>query len=250
MRCASQTFTGLGFVSGVGRYRLQVAKAQLCDPLEVLTTLGCYEAGFATSTTIAEMKRHLHAAHSIPKRKLLPKAGTNDLLMKYKLRAADGLVQTWLQGKHSLPYDSVRRHRFVYRGSEGGGRESCQAEGSTQSYWRSDSWLRRTLYAEVRAETVRNAGGDSTVWNGETGDHSHESVASLSTKETIGFLDDLLAPFNNDSDSDMIVNDESDDAYVAAVDSRSCGDEHGQNKSFNYMCDPADPHRLRFNLLS
>ena len=92
------------------------------DPLEALTYLGCHVGAAACTNTMASMKAHLKEAHSVPKSSLTQKSGFNDVMKRFVLRGADGLIQSYC---HS--HDN-------------------RAE---MNYWSEEHWLNRGRYNQL-----------------------------------------------------------------------------------------------------
>ena len=105
-------------------------KAREESPCEVLVSgsRGAERAARAVAPTIAGMKRHLREAHGISAAALTARAGAQALLKRYKLRAADGMVDRYLAGP-------------------GGG---AAFGASKNSYWLADGAYHRAIYNEVR----------------------------------------------------------------------------------------------------
>ena len=119
---------------------------------------GAKRAARAVAPTIAGMKRHLREAHGISAAALTARAGAQALLKRYKLRAADGMVDRYLAGP-------------------GGG---AAFGASKNSYWLADGAYHRAIYNEVRfyvenRDRTAGAGG-----RGQRGGQQRGAVKPLS----------------------------------------------------------------------
>ena len=106
--------------------------------------LRVYRLHFFGAWSVATGGGLVPQAHGVHRSKLTAAAGCKELLKKYQIRNADGLVQRWMQSPKSY--------------------ETEDLGSSLQRYWLKDFCLNRALFNEVQHEATQLTGNDAPVW--------------------------------------------------------------------------------------
>jgi hypothetical protein len=100
------------------------------DPLSVLSHLGCDVGASACTRTIAEMKSHLKEAHGAKAKDLTKVSGCMDVLKRFRLREADGLIQSYCHQMENM-------HQ--------------------KTYWSANAWFNRGTYNLLQGHVINRA---------------------------------------------------------------------------------------------